>query len=201
MKRMVSITAVLLLAACVSTRSYESYLAQKGIDIPVPERFAHCRGYGCKYADYISLTDKEWRTIKKSFKKVKDADGERKALKPAIAAFEKTVGAKTGTAEDKGGTYVKLGAYQHDCVDESTNTTIYLALLQQKGLLKFHDVLMPQSRMPVLSGRLGPHQTAVIMDRETGAAWAVDSWFHDNGNPPEIVEEDKWFLGWRPPSK
>lgn len=201
MKRALSIAAILFLTACVSTRSYETYLAEKEIDVPAPERFAHCRGYGCKYVDYLALTDNDWRAIKKPFRKVESAESERRALKPAIAAFEKIAGAKTGTEQDKGGTYVKIGAYQHDCVDESTNTTIYLALLRQNGLLKFHDVLVPQSRMPLLSGRLGPHQSAVIMDRETGTAWAVDSWFHDNGEPPEIVEEDKWFLGWRPPSK
>lgn len=201
MKRVLFLAFVLFLPGCVSTKNYESYLVQKGIALPAPEQFSHCRGYGCKYIDSVSLTGKEWRQIQKPFKRVKTAEDERKALKTAVGTFEKIVGAKTGTEEDKGGTYVKLGAYQHDCVDESVNTTIYLAVLQEKGWLKFHDVLIPQSRLPILSGRLGPHQTAVIRDRDTGIAWAVDSWFHDNGMPPEVVEESKWFLGWRPPSR
>ncbi|HEY8191233.1 MAG TPA: hypothetical protein VIG74_02320 [Alphaproteobacteria bacterium] len=198
MKHGFIIVAVLMLAACVTTQGPESYFQQKNIALPTPENFAHCRGYGCHYVDTVSLKKKDWKEFEKLFKKAKPAEAEREAIKKAIGLFEKKVGAITGTAEDKGGTYVKIGARQHDCVDESTNTTIYLSLLSQKKLLKFHTVGTPQSRLPILSGRVGPHQTAVIIESATGENYAVDSWFHDNGEPAEIAGLREWFYGWRP---
>jgi hypothetical protein len=198
MKHGLMIAAILTFAACATTQNHESYLQQKNILLPLPEKFAHCRGYGCHYVDYVSFKDNDWREFQKLFRNIKTPETEREAIGQAIGLFEKKVGAITGTAEDKGGTYVKIGARQHDCVDESTNTTIYLSLLSQKKLLKFHTIGAPQSRLPFLSGRVGPHQTAVIIEIATGENFAVDSWFHDNGAAAEIVDLREWFYGWRP---
>ena len=197
---MTVVLVCLLLTACASAGngSYMSYLQQKGLSPPVPDNIPHCRGYGCKYIDHAALTAADWAEISRAFAGVTDAESERAALKPALALFEQKVGRLTGTEEDRGGTYVKLGARQHDCVDESVNTTVYLSLLEQKGLLRFHDIALPASRLPLLTGRLGPHQTAVVADRETGERYAVDTWFHDNGAPAEVAPMDEWFFGWRP---
>lgn len=43
-----------------------------------------------------------------------------------------------------------------------------------------------------------PHTTAVISETVSGRRFAVDSWFHDNGQPPEIVALDIWRWGWSP---
>jgi hypothetical protein len=43
-----------------------------------------------------------------------------------------------------------------------------------------------------------PHTTAVMRERESGEAFAVDSWFLDNGEPPYIVSLAEWREGWRP---
>ncbi|MBU6235894.1 MAG: hypothetical protein KGQ41_08615, partial [Alphaproteobacteria bacterium] len=95
-------------------------------------------------------------------------------------------------------TYIQGGMFQQDCVDESTNTTTYLRLLEMKGWLKFHTVSAPNSRLFLTSGNLGPHSTAVIEDKKTKAKFAVDSWYHDNGEPAEIVDLQEWKSGWKP---
>lgn len=202
MKRALVIAA-LALSACGGTGTmhggYEAYLAKKGVTAPVTsEKFPHCHGYGCRHVVNVKLSKAGWRAIEKPFKKVKTAADERAAIAVAVAQFEKTVGALTGTDEDRAGTYATVGIYQHDCVDESVNTTIYLALLEQRGTLKFHTAGTPTARTLFTSGSLGPHQTAVIRETATDNAFAVDSWFHDNGTPPEIVPLRDWISGWRP---
>ena len=93
---------------------------------------------------------------------------------------------------------MKTGKGQLDCVDESTNTTIFLMILKQKGLLPFHEIEQPQVRWPIISGRGWMHKTAVITEKETGEQFAVDSWFEDSGVNPWIVSLEAWRNGWHP---
>lgn len=196
------LAALLFLCACATAESYgyRAYLADKGVTQIEPAQFSHCRGYGCRHIDEdIKLSEEDWLKLKLIFlRPVKDAASERERIARAIRLFEDKVGAITGTEADVKGTYHKLGDFQHDCVDESVNTTIYLSLLEQEGLLLYHRVGVPTARVFPFSGGLGPHQTAVITEKDSGKAYAVDSWFHDNGHAPEIVPLDRWFMGWRP---
>ncbi len=200
-KHLFSLTFILIaLSACVTnTRSPEHYLMYKDIATPKLENFSHCHGYGCKFISDITLSDKEWRNIISSFSPTPDtATKERASIAASIAAFEKRVGAKTGTDEDVYGTFQDLGTKQLDCIDESTNTTIYLMLLREKGLINFHTVEPPKTRIPFINHVTWPHQTAQIIEKETGTPYVVDSWFHDNGYPPEIVTLEQWNTGWKP---
>ena len=43
-----------------------------------------------------------------------------------------------------------------------------------------------------------PHTSAVIVETANGQAYAVDSWFHDNGQPAEVVPLEQWVAGWGP---
>ncbi len=131
------------------------------------------------------------------FSDVKNAQDEREAITFAIADFEKFVGKAVGTSADIHGTYVAFGEGQQDCVDESTNTSVYLTLLQKQGLLKFHDVGAVERRDPSVTGRWW-HQTATITERASGQRYAVDSWFEDNGNPAYVVPLKVWASGWAP---
>lgn len=195
---MIRFLLILLLAGCAASSSPALVYRKDGLFYPAVEAFPHCRSYGCAKIDTVSLSQDDIDQISSLFTNLSDAKSERGAVKQAVALFERKVGARTGTAADIGGTYVRLGHLQHDCVDESTNTTTYLVLLDDLGLLRFHDVNALTSRAPILSGRLGPHRTAVMTDRETGIKYAVDSWFHDNGYPPEIVPLETWRRGWHP---
>ena len=193
------IIALVLLSGCASGLSDPSIVYSRlNIDTPSIEQFPHCRGYGCAKIDQVSLNDKDKKYLQSLFENNTDTHQERYNIQNAVAYLEKTIGLKTGTSQDIAGTYLKLGNYQQDCIDESTNTTTYLMIIDQMALLKFHDVNALSSRPPILSGRLGPHRTAVIVEKETGIKYAVDSWFHDNGVKPEIIEMDTWFWGWHP---
>ena len=205
MRRCLVVCSLAFLTACGSTGTmhggYPAYLAKHGIDLAVTEKeFPHCHGYGCRHLSAVSLSKADWQTIDKVMKPASSAEKERAALRRAIAAFETRVGRIAGTDSDAAGTYVALDRRHHDCVDESINTTVYLALLEQRGKLKFHTVATPTARTLFSGAGLGPHQTAVIVENKTGARFAVDSWFHDNGVAPEIVALTEWRGGWRPPA-
>lgn len=201
MKKALLLTGAMLLGACSSQPgTYQDYLAGRGLGEQSPELFQQCHAYGCKVVDQVALSPKQWKTIEKTFRpKPTSAHAERKALAKAIGAFETEVGPMTGTDTDVYGTFVQMGRDQLDCVDESTNTTIYLSLLEEKGLMRFHETLGPTSRLPLIhyAGRW-PHQTAVIREKGSGALFAVDSWFHNNGAPAEVVPLQDWKDGWKP---
>jgi hypothetical protein len=204
MNRKFCLIALLITGACASSpaeqHDYHSYLNNKGVYHVSPEQFGHCHGYGCKYVARVSFNKQMWKDMERIFTpRPESAKEERKRLALAISWFEHNTGALTGTGEDIKGTFKKFGANQLDCVDESTNTTVYLSLMEQLGYLRFHRIRKPQMRAPFFGGGNWPHQSAVITEKETGKEFAVDSWFEDNGKLPYIVPLDEWTWGWRPP--
>lgn len=198
MKRL---AALMLLTACTAPpyNNLDLYLTKRGLSSPTSESFQTCRAYGCQKIDTITPTPGEWHKIDKAFSpKAKSAKAERKKIALAIATFENIVGGKNGTSEDIWGTFQKTGHKQQDCVDESTNTSIYLTVLKQRGHIHFHDIQAPTSRVPLLNPVSWPHQSAAITEKETNEVFVVDSWFHNNGAPPEIIPIETWKDGWKP---
>ena len=202
-KRTSLIIAMLALNACTSGhKDITTYLLERGIPSPTKDTVYSCRAYGCQHIDAITIPEKDWKTIDRIFRPPsKSPEQERERIAKTIATFEKGIGKITGTEKDIGGTFKKTGIYQQDCVDESINTSIYLSTLAQRGLLKFHTIGSPTSRVPIVHAGRWPHQTAVIQEKETENFFAVDSWFHDNGLPPEIIPLKEWKAGWKPDIK
>ena len=201
MKNAFLIAAICCLSACAPHlySSLPSYMASKNLIEPTAELFPHCQNYGCALVKNVKLNKQEWKKITKAYgKQAKSAKEERAKIAKTIPMFEHIVGKITETHHDKAGTFVQTGHGQIDCVDESTNTTVYMMLLTQKGLIKFHTVEQSQVRYPLVSGRGWMHQTAVVRETETGAEYAVDSWFGDNGQPIHIVPITDWMNGWTP---
>lgn len=201
MRRLAAYILVLsTLSACAWTPAdRQTYFDQKELGTPSAENFRHCHGYGCKTIVDVSLTKDQWKPIEKIFRPTpKTPEAERERLQKAIGKLEQIVGKITNTEGDIAGTFRQLGDQQLDCVDESSNTTIYLTVMQEKGLIKFHDVLSPTVRLPFVNAGHWPHQTAVIKDRQSGVSYAVDSWFFNNGHDADIIELKQWMDGWKP---
>ena len=196
-----ALLAVLLLGGCANElySDLHYYMKEKKLPAPSETSFPHCEGYGCPTYKNVELNESDWKRIERAFgSKAKNAYQEREKIARTIGEFERVVGPITGTDVDQRGTFVKTGKGQLDCVDESTNTTVYLMLLKQKGLLPFHEIEQPQVRWPIVSGRGWMHQTAVITEKETGEQFVVDSWFEDSGVNPWIVSLEAWRNGWHP---
>lgn len=201
-KRSLSLfAALLLLSACGMTNHANNALSRKGVSVTSTERFDHCAGYGCTKKQSVPFAQEDWAPIEALFSPPSTSEQqERDRIAAAIGLFEQIVGKKAATYTDKAGTFQHMMAegLQQDCVDESINTTVYLQLLEQKGLLRFHKPTMPMVRLPLIDSGTWPHQTATMREISTGTDFAVDSWFHDNGHPAEIVTLRAWKEGWRP---
>jgi len=167
---------------------------------PKLEAFEICTGGGCAEIKPVALTNDEWKVVTAIFAEpapAYDAVLERKHIAEAIGALERVVGAKTGTSTDRAGTFDN-SRYpgQLDCNDEAINSTTYMRLMQQQGLIKLHAIEGMGTRSYFLFG--WPHSTAVIHELATGERYAVDSWFYDNGAPATIVPFASWKSGYFP---
>jgi hypothetical protein len=105
--------------------------------------------------------------------------------------MEQIVGSMTPTDRDRGGNDFEGDDWsgQMDCIDESTNTTSYLNLFEQHGLLKWHRVKERVYRAPRI---LDQHWAAQIEHTATGQRYAVDSWYKDNGERPYVQMVEAW---------
>jgi len=169
------------------------------VERPEPGRFSVCHRHGCTGVTTVNLDAEAWQNIAQIFAvRAPSAAIERARIAQAIAHLERIVGPLSGTANDRGGNLQGMWnhGYQMDCIDESTNTTTYLTLLQQADLLAWHRVEERSTRGFIIFG--WPHTTAVISEIDSEKRWVVDSWFHDNGTSPEILPLAEWKKGWSP---
>lgn len=159
-----------------------------------------CHAYGCAKQTPVSFRAEQIKQIAEVMKKTKkkdDASEERRAVAYAVAWMETYSGEIVGTKDDRPGMDFNGPGdpTQQDCVDEATNTTAYMIVLQNNGLLKYHTVGRPFSRGNILLGVSNwPHWTAVLWETSNKQKWAVDSWIYVNGENPAVVEAEKWYV-------
>jgi hypothetical protein len=200
------VAGLVLLAACEAnqqpTNSIAGMQAHFQLPPPRPSQFYVCHEHGCAEKTRVSLSEREWTQVRTLMApQAVSAAEERARIARATALLETFVGPQAGTARDVGGTFQGLGhgAGQLDCEDEAANTTQFLVMMADDGLLKFHRPIGRQWRGNFLNG--WPHTTAVVAEIGSGREWAVDTWFEDNGRPAHVVEAERWRAGWWPPDK
>lgn len=165
---------------------------------PQLNAFEVCQGGGCVVVSKIALTELEWNSVTRVFNApAKNAELERQKIAQAIGILEDLVGKKIGTSADLAGTFFdgKLDG-QQDCNDEAINSTTYMRLLKQKGLMPLHEIEDMRTRNFFFTG--WPHTTAVIREIKSGERYAVDSWFYDNGHAATIVGFKQWKANFQP---
>lgn len=165
---------------------------------PTLESFEICQGGGCVHSDVLQLTPPEWDNVLQIFTPLADNPAQERAqIAQAIGMLEDMVGTKIGTTADRAGTFGNSDyLHQQDCNDEAINSTTYMRLMQQSGLIRFHTILDTRTRKFFVGG--WPHTAAVIQENETKAEYAVDSWFYDNGYPATIIPMAQWKSGYIP---
>jgi hypothetical protein len=197
-----AVSLSLSVAGCTHERNgpVEGHFQDFQVAQPVKNSVSVCHAYTCKMQTKFTFKDADIAEIAKIFKTVKKDDSageERRAIAYAIGWIEKLVGKAIGTDKDRPGMDFKASGdpTQQDCVDESTNTTSYLLVLQNNGFLKHHTVGTPFAKDQLWRGVDGwTHWTAVIKENKTNQRWAVDSWIYENGENPAIVETEKWYI-------
>ena len=198
----VATIAALLLCGCTHER--KGPVGQHYIDFstrpPRNNTVYVCHAYGCRMQTPFRFTDEDIAALGSVMANTRKADSaheERRAVAYAIAWMERRTGDVIGTSADRPGMDFTASGdpTQQDCVDEATNTTSYLLILERNGLLKHHSVGTPFSKENLLRGIAGwPHWTAVLKETANGQRWAVDSWIYANGENPAIVEAEKWYI-------
>jgi hypothetical protein len=166
------------------------------LPVPTAASLIFCHGYSCNFRTEIGISGADHARLAELMAPGRaSADAERHAIAKTEAWFEKRVAPQTGTAHAKARASTGWGVggdpTQFDCIDTTANTTSFLVLLDRLGLLRFHQVSTPISRL--LAG--GPHFTATIMDKRDGQRWTVDPWTHDNGELPDVWKIERWTAG------
>jgi hypothetical protein len=194
----VTIAISLSIAAC-NAQAALSDMSRIFRQTPSLEAFEICFGGGCAEVKQVALNNEEWQKVVHLFalNAALNAAQERERIAEAIGLLEVIVGEKIGTSNDIAGTFYTGNLVgQLDCNDEAINTTTYMRLMRQTGLIKWHEVEDTRTRSFFFNG--WPHSTAVMHDVQTGERFAVDSWFYDNGAPATIVPFAIWKSGYRP---
>jgi hypothetical protein len=194
-----SLAAPLLLtalAACGSPTEERRVAGLVSEDVTF-ETLTVCHGTGCAQRSEVRLDETDWSKVDAVFlSPAASAADERDRIGIAIGIMEVLVGPQSGTRNDTGrNQHSGNRVGQLDCVDEAVNSTTYLRLIAERGVLRFHDVAPPANRILNL---LDAHNTAVVVDRATGISYAVDSWFFDNGTPAVVLPLVVWRAGWDP---
>lgn len=185
--------AAILLAGCAATSTLDVDHWYEGKRFaPQGDKVWVCHGFGCNYKDVVVFSRADVAAMRKIMGRPKSAAAERKRVERLIAWAERRVAPVVGSADDVPGLDIsnarKRG--QMDCIDEATNTTSYLLVAHEHGLLRFHEVARPVARGFFLDGRY-PHATAVL--RAENGSYAVDSWPVANGERPRVMPLEAWY--------
>ncbi len=193
-----------MLATLVACASAQDHVDRFAHPAPSLTDFTVCQGYGCRIQKHIRLEPFVWEEVSNLFDPAPtSAVEERQRLGQAIAFLEVKIGAAIGATTDRAAAETfNTGPDQLDCIDETVNTTTYLQLLTRHGLMRWHYIGTPDQRGWLFSAFVGSTNfitnTAVIVEKETGTKFAVDSYFYPNGRPPKIMPLSEWRKNWRP---
>ena len=163
----------------------------------------YCRRYTCYEVIDIQIAENEWEEATYLLsEKPRTARMERAILTEVFSRIEILLGRITKTQYDIGGTFKvdklpQANSLQLDCVDEAFNMYVFLNLLKNQGRLYWHDVegLVHRGWLFDLNY---PHTAISMIDKNTHEKFVIDSWFHDNGRPPELISLQEWKSGWTP---
>jgi hypothetical protein len=184
---MLMASALTTLGGCVYEQEGppELHFEQFAAKAPEVDTVTFCHAYGCKSQTRFTFSRADVAEIATVMSRVRRDDSpaeERRALAYAVAWMERRVAPTVGTATDRPSMDF-LGSgddSQQDCVDEATNTTSYLLVLQRHGLIHDHSVERPFAKDSLSHWT---HWAAVIKEKESGERFAVDSSSGANGNP------------------
>jgi hypothetical protein len=160
------------------------------------EEVAVCHDYGCKTRTVVRYSPFQLGRVQAQFVEADSPAAERAALARAVAWLYFDAGAQSPIWRDRGGNFDDDESQpgRMDCIDHSTNTTAYLRLIERYGWLRFHVVGERAMRGRLLS----EHWAARIVERESQAEWAVDTWFADPGVPAAVFPLRAWLDGAEP---
>jgi hypothetical protein len=161
--------------------SQELHYATFSVPQPKGATVHVCHAYGCRKQTKFTFVASDVESLRDLMRSTRgdapdDAEQERRAVAYAVGWMETRVGAAIGTGTDRAGMDFEGSGdpTQQDCVDEATNTTSYLNVLANAGLIRHHTVGIPFAKENYLRGISGwTHWTAVLVERAPSDQRAV----------------------------
>lgn len=165
------------------------------INPPSAEAMTICYGFVCRRRATLDFTASDQKELTQILAAGKaSAAAERAAVQKAVVWFDKRVGPIVGTTNRVANADIRSGAAagNFDCWDSTRNTSSFLFVLQEWGLLKHHTVGNPRYRGNILALQL-PHNTAVLVEKESKIEWVVDMWTTKYLQPPDVMLVETWL--------
>jgi len=186
------------LAGCVYRQEGPPEAHYKDFSAKPPEAdtVTVCHAYGCKAQTAFTFTPSDFSELFVVMTLVPREDSpreERRAIAHAIGWMERRVAPTVGTATDRPSMDFRGSGdrSQQDCVDEATNTTSYLLVLNRQGLIRHHAV-----ERPFAKDAFGKwtHWAAVIREKQSGELYAIDSSASANGENPTVQAAASFYV-------
>ncbi|MEY3201401.1 MAG: hypothetical protein RIR70_951 [Pseudomonadota bacterium] len=181
------------------------------------ERIEICYNYSCARTATVVYSDEQLERVRQWMLYAPDAATERRILRGVMGKLYGWAGQQAPISADRGGNHADDDADgRMDCIDHTVSTTRLLKMLQAQGWLRFHrvaDLVERKGAYGLLQhfsasieerpGRLEEWQLSTRLlsapqeaDNELrGPRFVVDSWFHDNGQPAEVLPLEEWLEG------
>jgi len=190
--------ALAVLGGCVYKQEGppEAHFEQFSTKPPKADSVTVCHAYGCKAQTPFAFTPSDIAEISERMTRVRRDDSpaeERRAIAYAIAWMERRVAPTVGTASDRPSMdFIGSGdESQQDCVDEATNTTSYLLVLERHGLIQRHSLERPFAKDDLSHWT---HWAALIREKESGERFAIDSSSGANGENPTVQAAASFYV-------
>ena len=195
-------SALALLGGCVYREAGppEAHFKTFASKPPQGDTVTVCHAYGCKAQTAVTFTQADIAELFVVTTTVPRADTpreERRAIANAIGWMERRVAPAAGTASDRPSMDFRGSGdrSQQDCVDEATNTTSYLLVLDRHGLIRHHAVERPFAKDDF--GKW-THWAALIKEKQSGELFAIDSSASVNGENLTVQSAASTFPTHRP---
>jgi hypothetical protein len=162
---------------------------------PTAETMTVCYGFVCRRRVALDFTAADRKALTQILAAGRaSAVAERAAIQKAVVWFDRKIGPTLGTTARVARADIRSGAdaKNFDCWDSTRNVSSLLLVLQAWGLLKHHTVGNPRYRGNILVMQL-PHNTAVIVEKESRIEWVVDMWTTRYLQPPDVMLVEQWL--------
>jgi hypothetical protein len=164
------------------------------INPPSATSMTVCYGFVCRRREQLDFSAADRKALTQIMTAGRaSAVAERAAVQKTIIWFDRRMGPILGTDRRVAKADFRYfdDKHNYDCWDTTRNTTSLLLVLQDWGLLKYHEVSDPRYRGNALVLQT-PHNTAVLLDRATKAEWVVDLWPRGYLQPPDVMTVEQW---------
>lgn len=165
------------------------------INPPSASEMTVCYGFVCRRRAILDFSAADRKTLAQILASGKaNAAAERAAIQKAVVWFDKRMGPEIGTSTRVARADIRnrADANNYDCWDSTRNVSSLLLVLQEWGLFKHHTVGNPRYRGNLFTMQL-PHNTAVLVEKESRIEWSVDMWTTKYLQPPDVMLVEQWL--------